>query len=466
MTDAAVYTGTAAVRAGVLVTGTEVLTGIITDRNGPWLSEQLRDLGVDVAMIEIVGDRPADLRAALSRMADTGLALIVTSGGLGPTADDLTTEIVAGFSGRPLALDAALEARIGEILAPLLARTPEQADALLASNRKQALVPEGATVLQPVGTAPGLVVPPTADADAGTDAAVGRARQNGAGGPGPTIVVLPGPPRELQEMWPAATATAAFRAAIRGATVFRREIVRLFGIPEAEIAETLRDANAAGIDLRSLEITTCLRRGEIEVSTRFESEAQGAYDALLEFMVGRHSDVLFSLDGETIDAQVRSLLKTQNATIAVAESCTGGLLSGRLTDPPGASEYFLGGVAAYSNDAKVNLVGVDRALIEVHGAVSTEVAQALADGARERFGAGVGVGVTGVAGPGGGTAEKPVGFVCFCAAFGEAGGSSQRRLTRAARLPGDRAAIRDRSTTVALHLVARLLHGEGDATGG
>lgn len=463
MTDAAVYTGTAAVRAGVLVTGTEVLTGIIADRNGPWLSEQLRDLGIDVAMIEIVGDRPADLRAALSRMADAELALIVTSGGLGPTADDLTTEIVAGFSGRPLALDTELEARIGEILAPLLARTPERADALLASNRKQALVPEGATVLQPVGTAPGLVVPP---ATVGTDTGAGVARQDGADEPGPTIVVLPGPPRELQEMWPAATATAAFRAAIRGATVFKREIVRLFGIPEAEIAETLRDADAAGIDLRSLEITTCLRRGEIEVSTRFEPEAQGDYDALLDFMVGRHGDVLFSQDGETIDAQVRALLKAQNAMIAVAESCTGGLLSGRLTDPPGASEYFLGGVTAYSNDAKVNLVGVDRGLIEAHGAVSTEVAQALADGARERLGAGVGVGITGVAGPGGGTAEKPVGFVCFCTAFGAVGQPSQRRLTRAARLPGDRAAIRDRSTTVALHLVARLLRGEGDATGG
>lgn len=458
MSDAAVYTGTAAVRAGVLVTGTEVLTGIIPDRNGPWLSEQLRDLGVDVAMIEIVGDRPADLRAALRRMADAGLALIVTSGGLGPTADDLTTEIVAGFSGRPLALDAALETRIGEIIAPLLARTPERADSLLAANRKQALVPEGATVLDPVGTAPGLVVPPA-------PAAAGDAEKNGAAGAGPTIVVLPGPPRELQTMWPAATTTPAFRAAIRGAAVFRREIVRLFGIPEAEIAETLRDADSAGIDLSPLEITTCLRRGEIEVSTRFEPEAQGDYDALLDFMVGRHGDVLFSPDGSTIDAQVRELLITQGATIAVAESCTGGLLSGRLTDPPGASEYFLGGVAAYSNDAKVNLVGVDRRLIEVHGAVSPEVAQALADGARERFGTSVGVGVTGVAGPGGGTAEKPVGFVCFCAAFGEPGGPSQRRLTRAPRLLGDRAAIRDRSTTLALHMVAQLLHGEGEASG-
>jgi nicotinamide-nucleotide amidase len=175
--------------------------------------------------------------------------------------------------------------------------------------------------------------------------------------------------------------------------------------------------------------------------------------------------VLFALHGETIDDQVRTLLKAQNTTIAVAESCTGGMLSGRLTDPAGASEYFLGGVAAYSNDAKVNLVGVDRGLIETHGAVSAEVAEALADGARTRFGTDVGVGVTGVAGPGGGTPEKPVGFVCFCAAVGPVGAPSQRRLTRIARLPGDRAAVRERSTTVAFHLIARLLQGEGDEAG-
>jgi nicotinamide-nucleotide amidase len=453
MSDAAVFMGTAAVRAGVLITGTEVLTGIISDRNGPWLSERLRDLGVDVAMIEIVGDRPGDLRAALGRMSDAGVAIIVTSGGLGPTADDLTAELVAEFTGRPLQLDEALEARIRQILTPLLTREPERADALISANRKQALVPAGATVLDPVGTAPGLVVPPAEVARRGAD-------QLGA----PTIVVLPGPPRELQPLWARAVDTDVFRDAIRGATVYRREMVRLFGIPEAEISETLRDAAASGIDLRPLEITTCLRRGEIEVSARFEPAAQPNYRALRDFMRDRHGSVLFSLHGETIDEQVRALLTEQGATIAVAESCTGGMLSGRFTDPAGASEYFLGGVAAYSNEAKINLVGVERALIEAHGAVSAEVAQALADGARASFGANVGVGITGVAGPGGGSPEKPVGYVCFCASVGRVGEPAERRLTRVARLPGDRGAVRERSTTVAMHLVARLLQGRSDRT--
>src|SRR5947209_1862419 len=243
------------VRAGILITGTEVLTGIISDRNGPWLSERLLEIGVDAAQIQIVGDRPEDLLAALEYMAAQGVALIVTSGGLGPTADDLTAEVVGRFSGRQMVLDSDLEDRIAEILRPLMARWPDlDREAIRASNRKQAVVPEGATILEPVGTAPGLVVPP-------------------ADGSGPTVVVLPGPPRELQPMWRTATATDAFRAAVRDATEYRREIVRLFGIPESEIANTLRAAEAAGIELDRLEVTTCLRRGEIEIATRYEPPA-------------------------------------------------------------------------------------------------------------------------------------------------------------------------------------------------
>jgi nicotinamide-nucleotide amidase len=435
--DAAVYRGRASVRAGILITGTEVLTGIISDRNGPWLSEQLRDLGVDVAMIEIVGDRPEDLAAALGHMAEEGLALIVTSGGLGPTADDLTAEIVGRFTGREMVLDAALEERIAEILRPLMSRWPGlDQDAIRAANRKQAVIPQGATVLEPVGTAPGLVVPP-------------------ASGAGPTVVVLPGPPRELQPMWRTAVRTAPLRAAIAGATSYRREIVRLFGIPESEIANTLRAADEAGLSLADLEITTCLRRGEIEIATRFEPGAQEDYDALIAFISSRHGEQLFSRDGSTIDEQVAGLLAGQ--TIATAESCTGGLLAARLTDRAGSSEYVMGGVVAYSNVAKTTLVGVDEALIAAHGAVSVEVAQALAAGARERFATSVGVGITGVAGPGGGTEEKPVGFVCFSVC-----GPDGRALTRSARLPGGRSDVRDRATTVALHMLARVLRGESD----
>ncbi|MGI8713423.1 MAG: competence/damage-inducible protein A [Solirubrobacteraceae bacterium] len=430
-------------RAGILVTGTEVLTGIISDRNGPWLSERLREIGVDAAMIQIVGDRPADLLAALHSMADRGMTVIVTSGGLGPTADDLTAEVVGRFCGREMVLDTALEQRIAEILRPMMARWPNlDPDAITRSNRKQAVIPKGATVLEPVGTAPGLVVAP-----------------GEGGGDGPTVVVLPGPPRELASMWTTAIRTKAFRAAIVGATTYRREIVRLFGIPESEIAETLRAAEAEGLALAPLEITTCLRRGEIEVATRYEPGAQREYDALLAFIRERHADTLFSLDGAKIDDQVAQLLKGR--TLAVAESCTAGLLAARVTDRPGASEYFLGGAVVYSDQAKIDLAGVEPALIQRVGAVSTEVAQALAEGIALRFASDLGVGITGIAGPGGGTESKPVGLVCI-SVYDRTSSPSSRQITRCTVMPGGRADIRDRSVTVSLHLLRRLLLGEGD----
>ncbi|MDQ6804620.1 MAG: competence/damage-inducible protein A, partial [Actinomycetota bacterium] len=421
--------------------GTEVLSGIIADRNGPWLSERLREIGVDAAHIIIVGDRAQDMLEALEFMASEDVDLIVTSGGLGPTADDLTAEVVGRFSGREMVLDPALEARIGEILAPMLDRWPDlDPEAIRHSNRKQAVIPEGATVLDPVGTAPGLVVAP-------------------ARGQGPTVVVLPGPPRELGPMWETARTTDAFRAATTGATIYRTRILRLFGIPESAIADTLRAATDAGIDLDSLEVTTCLRRGEIEIATRYEPDAEPAYEVFADFVRDRHADNLFSDDGSTIDEQVAALLGGH--TIAVAESCTGGLMAARLTERPGSSEYFKGGLVVYSNEAKVALAGVAPDLIARYGAVSTEVADALADGAIERLDAALGVGITGVAGPGGGTAEKPVGLVCF--SVHERGGE---RLTRSVNLPGDRADVRDRSTVVALHMVRRLLRAgraENDA---
>jgi nicotinamide-nucleotide amidase len=250
-----------------------------------------------------------------------------------------------------------------------------------------------------------------------------------------------------------AAATEAFKRAIAGAPSYRRGIMRLFGIPESEIANTLRAAEEEGLSLSELEITTCLRRGEIEIATMFEPPASAAYDAFAEFVRARHSDTLFSEDGSTVDEQVASLL--DGKTIAVAESCTGGLMSARLTDRGGSSAYFAGGVVAYSNEAKVSLAGVDPGLIERVGAVSTEVAEALADGAVRRFDADVGVGITGIAGPDGGTEEKPVGLVCFSVAS-----AAGEHITRALRLPGGRADVRDRSTTVAMHMVRRLLRGQ------
>jgi len=416
------------VRAGILITGTEVLSGIISDRNGPWLSERLRERGVEAATILIVADRRADMRAALDFMAAQGLDLIVTSGGLGPTADDLTAEVVADFAGRPLALDAALEERIWAILTQLRRRWRNlDEDAMRAGNRKQALVPEGATVLEPVGTAPGLIVPGS-----------------------PTVLVLPGPPRELQPMWETALQTPALAAVLERAGTYEQRIMRLFGIPESEIARSLREIEGDGLPLDRLEITTCLRRGEIEIATVYEPEAAAVYDDFEAAIRAQHGERLFSVDGSTVDDQVIGLL--DGRTVAVAESCTGGLMSARLTDRGGSSEYMLGGVVAYSNAAKVALADVPADLIDRHGAVSPEVAAALADGARARFGADIGIGITGIAGPGGGTEEKPVGTVCLSVASAGA-----ERWDRTVLLPGDRQTIRERTTTVTMHGLRRVL---------
>ena len=425
-------------RAGIVVTGTEVLSGIISDRNGPWLAERLRERGVQLAHVTIVADRPRDLRAALEFQAREGMDVIITSGGLGPTADDLTAEVVAEFAGRELRLDEALEGRIAAILERFRARWPGgiDEDAMRAGNRKQAMVPEGATVLEPVGTAPGLVVP----AD------------------GTTVVVLPGPPGELHAMWPAALETEALQAALAGAGAYEQRILRLFGPPESEIAKTLREAERDGIPLERLEITTCLRRGEIEIATVFEPSAAEDYAAFEAAVLERHGKTVFARDGETIDELVAgALLGPPVRTVAVAESCTGGLMAGRLTDRAGSSTYVLGGLTVYSNEAKVALAGVEPGLIERHGAVSSEVAVALADGAIERLGADLGIGITGIAGPGGGSEAKPVGTVCLSVA--ERGGA---RIDRTLQLPGNRAMVRERTTTVAMHLLRRLLDGAGD----
>ncbi|MCW2997797.1 MAG: competence/damage-inducible protein [Solirubrobacterales bacterium] len=430
-------------RAGIIVTGTEVLTGRVVDRNGPWVVERLRELGIDVAHIAVVGDRPHDITGALRFFATEGMDLVVTSGGLGPTADDLTAAVVGDFQGREMALDVALEGRIAEILRPLMARWPDlDQGALLDANRKQAVVPAGATILEPVGTAPGLVVPPA----------------DGRGGP--TVVVLPGPPRELQPMWQTAVATDAFAAATAGRVRYAQHMLRLFGIPESEIAETLRRAQDGGVDLDALEVTTCLRRGELEIVTRYESRDAATYEALASVIRERHADTLFSDDGTTVDEQVAALLRERGLWIATAESCTGGLLAGRLTDLAGCSDYFSGSLVTYANEAKTALAGVDAALIAEHGAVSIPVAEAMAGGAMARLDADIGVGITGIAGPGGGTTEKPVGTVCFAVATRDGTG-----LSRSLHLPGGRADVRDRSTTVAMHLIRRVLRGDGDLTG-
>jgi nicotinamide-nucleotide amidase len=266
------------------------------------------------------------------------------------------------------------------------------------------------------------------------------------------VIVLPGPPRELQAMWEAALATEPARAILDRTEPFIETTVRMFGIPESSLAQTLREIEQ-DVDLSPLEITTCLRRAEIVVDVRRREADEDLYETLLERLREAHGRFLFSEDGSTLDEQLAQLLRGR--TIGLGESCTAGLLAARLTDPPGASEYLKGGVVAYSNEAKVELLGVPVALIENHGAVSPEVAEAMADGAIERFGAELGVGITGIAGPDGGTEEKPVGYVCVCVKD-----SSGNVLARDPVLPGTRADIRDRSATVAMHMLRRLLRGE------
>jgi nicotinamide-nucleotide amidase len=411
-------------RAGIVVTGTEVLTGRVQDRNGPWIADRLLELGVELAHITICGDRPRDIEAQLRFLADEGVDLIVTSGGLGPTADDVTLATVARFCGRELVLDTELENKIDTILKNLMARFDNvDFEAVRAANRKHAMVPVGARVIDPVGTAPGVVVP-------------GQ----------PTVIVLPGPPRELQPMWPTAVATDTVQKAIAGRTKYLQETVRMYGLPESGLADTLRDGEKRVPGFERLEITTCLRRGEIEMVTRYEPTDAGVYANLMEHLREHHGREIFSEDGSRVDDQVGQLLAGRR--VATAESCTAGLLAARLTELPGSSSYVAGGVVAYANEAKTEILGVDPALIETHGAVSEAVAEAMAEGALRRFGADTAVAITGIAGPGGGTEAKPVGTVCFSVIM--VGG---RTLSRTLRLPGDRSDIRERSTTVAMHLL-------------
>lgn len=420
-------------RAGILVTGTEVLTGRVADRNGPWVADRLLELGVELAHITICGDRPADIEAQLRFLASEGVDLIVTTGGLGPTADDMTVATVARFCGRELVLDEPMEARIAAIVQRWMARFPDiDSEAVQAGNRKQAMVPDGAEVLDPVGTAPGVVVPGS-----------------------PTVMVLPGPPKELQGMWDAAVATESVQRAIAGRTAYRQDTVRMFGVAESGLAETLRAAEESVPGFDGLEITTCLRRGELEMVTRYEPAGAEGYRRLMELVRERHGAAVFSEDGSTVDEQVAGLLAGRR--IATAESCTAGMLAARLTDRAGSSAYVAGGVVAYANEAKSGLLGVEPALIAEYGAVSAEVAEAMAAGALDRLDADTAVAITGVAGPGGGTEDKPVGTVWFCVMLGDG-----TTVTRCVRVPGERADVRERSTTVAMHLLRRALIGSAD----
>jgi nicotinamide-nucleotide amidase len=423
------------VRAGIVVTGTEVLTGRTTDRNGPWVSERLGGLGIEVAHLTVVGDRPEDLMAALQFLDSRGVDLIVTTGGLGPTADDLTAEVVGDFAERPLQVDEEMEGKIHRIIEGFARRMKFDPEGVRDGTRKQAMIPEGAIPLDPVGTAPGLVVP---------------ARES-------VVLVLPGPPRELQGMWPAALATEPIAALLARAPAMETASMKMFGLPESTLAKSLREIeHEDGVPLEHLEITTCLRRGaELEIDVSYISDHGEVLAGLFSGLRTRHEEFIYTERDETIDEIVAGLLASH--TLAVAESCTAGQLAARLADTPGASSYLAGGIVAYSNGAKSELLGVPPELIAASGAVSPEVAEAMCDGVMARFGADVGIGVTGVAGPGGGTDEKPVGYVCLCVKA--TGPDGERKMARDPKLPGGRGDVRDRSVSVALHMLRRVLDG-------
>jgi nicotinamide-nucleotide amidase len=266
---------------------------------------------------------------------------------------------------------------------------------------------------------------------------------------GPLVVVLPGPPRELTGMWPAARDSAPLKALLATVPPATGRTLRYYGLPEAEVAATLRDLEGAR-DLSRVEVTTCLRRSELEVDLRAYPGAEDDVAWLAAALADRHPDRLISADGTSTDELLARALLAAGLTVATAESCTGGLLAARLVDRPGSSAYVLGGIVSYADAAKTALLGVPAELIATRGAVSPEVARAMADGARAALGADVGIGITGVAGPGGGTPAKPVGYVCLCATTG-----SGAVVARDVRLPGGRDDVRERSVDAGMHLLLR-----------
>jgi nicotinamide-nucleotide amidase len=411
-------------RGVVVVTGSELVRGERTDRNGPFLAGELLRLGIEPARIEIVGDDPGELEAALR--VGLGADLCVVSGGLGPTHDDRTVELLARATGRELGVDPALEAEIEAISRGIAERLRRPYTDFAEGVRKQATLPEGAVVVGIAGTAPALVL------DSGE----------------PVFVVLPGPPSELRRLWPRALETSAVRAVLARARVPERRVLRFYGASESAVAQALAEA---GGEAAGLAATVCARDFEIHVDLVFEPGAEAEADRLAAGLRERVGQYLFADDERPVEELVLAACRKRGLSLAVAESCTGGLVAARLTSVPGSSDVFRGGVVAYADDVKRNELGVPEELLERVGAVSPEVAAAMASGARERLQADVGVSVTGIAGLGGGTPEKPVGLVYLDAQapWGEA--------ARELNLPGDRAAIRGRAAAAALHLVRTLL---------
>jgi nicotinamide-nucleotide amidase len=418
-------------RAFVVVTGSELVRGERRDLNGPFLAGEALRLGLEPARIAIVGDAPEELEATL-REAFASADAVLVSGGLGPTHDDRTVELVAKALGVGLRVDAVLEAEIEAVSRAAAERLRRDYADFAPGVTKQATIPEGAASLGLAGTAPGLLM----------------ARDGG-----PVVVVLPGPPGELRRLWPHALETEAFRALLARTVPPEQRVLRFFGVSESAVARALADAGGDG---DGVEVTICARDFEIHVDLVVQPGAEGRADELEASLVSPIERWLYGRDERGIEQHVLELCRARGLTLATAESITGGLVTGRLTSVPGSSDVVVGGVVAYANSVKEAELGVPRELLEAHGAVSAEVAEAMAQGARGRLGADVAVSVTGIAGPGGATPAKPIGLV-YVHAEGPGGG-----LGRELSFPGDRDAIRTRSVVVALHLVRTLLTQSSD----
>ena len=411
-------------RAAIVATGSELVRGERQDRNGPFLASEAVRLGLEPASIFIVGDGVPDLEHAFREAFEADLVLV--SGGLGPTHDDRTVELVARVAGRPLVVDADLEQEIGAVSRMIAERLRRPYEDFSAGVRKQATRPEGSISLGLAGTAPGLVL----DLDH------------------VVVVILPGPPRELQRLWPRALETPPVQRVLARAPSRTHGVLRFFGTPESAVAEALA---AAGGEGDGVDVTICARDFEIHVDLFVEPGAEPRAEHIVEALRRNLGGYLFGEDERTIAELVLALCRARGLTLATAESCTGGLVAARLTSVPGSSDAFRGSVVAYANDVKEESLGVPADIIERFGAVSAESAEAMARGVRDRLGVDLAVAVTGVAGPGGGSEEKPVGLV-FAHAIGPDGERSVRT-----ELPGDREMIRGRATAASLHLVRRLL---------
>jgi nicotinamide-nucleotide amidase len=411
-------------RAVLVITGSELVRGDRTDRNGPFLAGEVLRLGFEPARIEIVGDREDELEDALRSGMRADLCIV--SGGLGPTHDDRTVELVARAAGVGVRLDDALHEEISAVSRAFAARTGRPYADFEHGVRKQATIPIGAVKLGLAGTAPGLVL----------------RTANGA------VVVLPGPPAELQRLWPRALETDVIRELLARARPPERRYLRFFGASESAVAKALAEAGGDG---DGVEATICARDFEIHLDLLVEPGAEQRADELERRLRGPLGRYLFAESDTSVAELVLDACRFRGFTLATAESCTGGMIAERLTAIPGSSDAFVGAVVAYGNDVKTRELDVPEDVLAGHGAVSAEVAAAMASGVRARLAADVGIAVTGVAGPGGGTPGKPVGLVYLHVETPSEGQGSEFQF------PGDRDSIRRRATTTALHLTRRLL---------